>query len=321
VEVAEGLRPFTAGCQLSKLVAAAQVPAAARLDDCIQEFQPQPSTNNPAATEVKPQVPRRTWVGWLCLGGILTAVLLLVVGIRRSLNEQPSDLTTASPQVPSAPPLEPLVPGVWHNLLQTPPDEVFWPPCGTRPQFDPVLRSLTVHNEGQALLGLGTIPPDTAFKYQVTINQPGWPGRIGIFFGYHQFMDQDECCIRYRGVWLLPFLPRNNMPYQIACFRGIIGPAEVKGRARDTIENITSWWVPAPPLHEQQLQIEVSRAGQLTAVFWGGKPIREVLDPQASARFFENTWHGRFGVIVMASSGLFRDARLMLVAKAKRPLD
>jgi hypothetical protein len=209
-------------------------------------------------------------------------------------------------------PAEELTPLTWHSVLQRPPTELLWPHERGESTwtFNAQRQELAVNCRGKGLLGLGEVRR-AGYQMRVNVNQNGWTGGIGIFFGYAADVCDGTPCVRYQFLELRPYLPRDPARAFAVC-RGLEQAVpDGKGGHRFIRRDLASAPLPRPNRQGQLLDLEVGRPGLVTAR-WDGLPLTALTAPAVNAQLKESDYVGEFGTLNFASGGEFRNYEVML---------
>ena len=127
----------------------------------------------------------------------------------------------AASTTPRDKPLDDLPPLVWHPLLDRPPAELIWPRRGGESKWTltPERQELwaSCHDEG-GLLRVGEVRR-TGYALRVEVNQNGWTGGVGVFFGYAEGVYQGAPAFATSSSSCDP-TPRTTRPRRSACGGG-----------------------------------------------------------------------------------------------------
>jgi hypothetical protein len=202
-------------------------------------------------------------------------------------------------------------------LLDRQPEEMVWPRTALPPFFDPRQQRLLVNCDSLGLLRLGDTPA-AGYKIQVAIAQTRWVGGIGIFFGAREERDGKNTILRYQRIELLHFAPPRKAgapdTFSLARTKGVRSKSpdgEPQSNDLELCQNLL------PPLTGPAyfLEIQVSSRGGLRAVRWGGEDLKELVTHQANGVFAPRDYVGGFGLYISKGTGVFTDARIMILEK------
>ncbi len=335
-EVAAALAPFTAGCDLARLVGAAPaaLPAeqrrAAGETGSLWHLTPTSSHRRPAPPSALPQSPPpdlptpvpppppapRRWVR-AALAGCAVGVIGLGVALgawrlRPRVDEGPAP----PPPDPSGATATPAL-NTWHNLLDRAPVKLLWPGGALEPVLDRPQQRLLVSCEGLGLLGFGTAPAGGC-KFQVGLSQTRWTGGIGVFLGYREGHEGGKTIRRYQRLELVSLSRRGPVAapprfgiYRVrAAFRQEPGVGWIPQDQQLALQ-------PLPPLteHEHILTVEVSKYDTLQKVLWDGQPLPILTRPPVNSSFGPGDHVGSFGVYLANATGVFSNARILFLDK------
>jgi serine/threonine protein kinase len=316
-EVASALAPFAAGCNLPRLVAG-KAPSGQLSGGETGPFGP-PTPASAQSSPLPPTVyrPRESrrfrWWAAAVVAGVGVAVGLLAWRLQHTPES-------------AAPPPRDLAPGVWHDLLDRPPEPLHWPAGKDLPTFVPGRQRLQVVCQGRGMLRLGAAPPRTAFKLQVGFTQPEWTGRVGLFFGYRAEPEAAQA----------DSVQKNPRPESEAALAGsfqeiLLEPSPIQrgrftlsrslgtvlryadGRLRPSLHGFTSEQVEKLIRHQEyRLEIAVDKNGLLNEVRWDGKMMRALSHSGPLRAGDRLVSPGGFGITILDSSAEVATARWLL---------
>jgi hypothetical protein len=311
-EVAAALEPFAAGSNLPVLLEiarawqgpAATVPAPAPGSSVAQTETALHVARGIAtgtATRTLPFARRRLLVVLASLLALSVAVVALALGAFWLLPFSGGS-TQSTSSGKAAPPA---------GLLSREPTVVIWPepPGNSNYRLDPELLTLTVNCHALGMLRLGTAA-EPAFTLMVGIEQSGWHGGIGCFFGLHEIEEEGNRYLEYQRIELVRGLPLE--PFQMC---RTLARVEVAGKNHlpRRNETVASQEVPGLGVGEHAFELTVSKAG-LERVRWAGKDLEDLVTPEVNARFGPEAYRGPFGTFNESSAGVFHNARFTPLA-------
>jgi len=316
-EVAAALEGHAQGCDLAALATAAREKAKARVrgetwrpDEVTlaetSDLRPAAAARPAPIRPASPSPPRRRRPRWFlgsAAGLVVGVAALAVVGV----------WPRGEPTSPEEHHSGEMTPLVWYPLLDRSPTELLWSRerGDSRWSLNPNQHELWVrYHADRGLLRVGEARR-VGYTLQVDINQDGWTGGIGVFFGYGEDFFQGAPCVRYQFVELRPFLP-NDPNREFALCRGVdYVVSNGKPGADHHVRDLASAPIPRPGGHDQLLELEVEARG-LVSVRWAGQPLARLTAPTVNATLEEANYVGQFGTVNDASAGVFRNYRIML---------
>jgi hypothetical protein len=273
-EVAATLEPFAAGSDLTGLLQAARAREPRRPEPAV----PPPGSTLSASTlaraddlappEVEGAVASPPGAGpgersrLPAVLGALLALGTLVGGLALAFHLllPPSSPSTEGPPIP---------PELPRELLTRAPEVIAWPepPGNSAHWIDPGRNALHVTCQGLGLLALGTAP-GPGYRLTLAIEQSGWQGRIGCFFGLRELEEGGERFLEYQRIELAPGLPRGGAAAFEMC--RLVARVKVAGKKHIPVTDETVAQQSLPPLRlgEQTLELTVGKGG-LERVVWG----------------------------------------------------
>jgi hypothetical protein len=308
-QVAEALAPHAQGCDLPALLTAAgrKGVASPALGTQGPDDPTGAQTTCLAPPTTRPRFPqrrrRRLWLAGLA-AGLLAAGLLAGLFIKWP---RPAAAT------PRDTPLDDLPPLIWHPLLDRPPGELRWSHGAGESlwKLTPERHELWASSpDTPGLLQVGEVGR-RGYALRVEINQNGWTGGVGIFFGYAEDVYQGFPCHRYQYVEL-----RNNNKREagkeFTLCRGteniVTGPGGIVSYHR---KELGSSFLPRPERHDQLLEVEVGEAG-LTAVHWNGVWQQALTAADVNRKLRPADYLGRFGIATSTATGVYSNYQIRL---------
>lgn len=221
----------------------------------------------------------------------------------------PADTSLASVSNLSLPRVEPL--DVWQTLLDRPPDLLYWlkGPGTTLPRYDPVKQEVLAMALDHGLLKLGEVHRGS-FQVQVGMRQPQWEGHIGVFFGCKIEPQGELSRMRWHSIHLHRVGLERELTIQREQFTMDFDPRTGQSKLCGG-HTLAAQAVPPPPPREHILEFVVDQ-GRLSRVRWGGAVLEKLTDPSWWNHEELDDAYGHFGIHLLAGSGAFTNARLMV---------
>jgi hypothetical protein len=305
-EAAAALQPFTPGCNLPRLVAG-EAPAGEFPGAETGPFgQPTPSLRHGSplpATVYRPPALRRHlgWAAAIVVGAGLAAAVL--VWWPHSRPES------------TAPRSRDWTPGKWHEVLDRPPEPVFWPAQARLPQPNQEGDWL-INCNGPGYIRLGTVPPGVRYRIQVGFKNLMWPrgarwrGSVGLFFGYHE---EPEGAAFQQLLLTSPGSNKGRFSLQRSTGRMKTLP---DGGKQPEEHGLAGQDVPPAGDREYILEIEVGKNGPLVSARWDGAELADLrrLQQDRGAPPL-NYYHGDFGITASGCSAELTRARILIFDK------
>jgi len=332
--LADALAPFATGADCKGLVSATR--------DCLLEHRATGQSGGRADGETAPYrgrtptvtprsgpraaVPgrrRATW-RWAAAGGVgvATALALWVVfGGPKGDGPAPSmskanEPVAAPPAVPTTLPEADNGPqtGQWYALLRNAPVPLILDnqPFNRHVQYNPKTLEFRVDTPLMNMYSFGSADRSD-YKLQIGIRQTKWVGGVGIFFGHHPEPGTHAAGAKCQLLKLEPSWKPGPPEFKMTREWGSIEPDQ-QGRP-GFVRNVSSATCRFPPPLDSQehvLGIEV-RNGKLRNVTWNGILLPDLVTHECNAAVTPADYVGAFGVVVVQSSSVFGNARLMVL--------
>jgi serine/threonine protein kinase len=310
--VAEALQPFTAGCDLRRLLATARdMPAKERPEDLASPDEaldllplaarPQeaPAADAPVENESPAGPPwyrrSRFWrYGLLATALAGAAVLTAVFWPRPPQTQEPQPPRTARPDE-------------WQALPQGAPSALLWPRAAQNSRWDwnPQQKELYVTCNREGFVRLGEASRGD-YQFEVSFYQTQWGG-AGIFFGFQPDKLRGKPCQKYQVIHLHRTLP----PAKPQGFSLIWTVSQTWPEGGGVHSDAVRATVPEFGDQDQRLSIAVE-GGILRSVRWNGVELMPLFRASAEGRGLvrvSDSCSGVFGVYCGSSSVFFRNPR------------
>jgi serine/threonine protein kinase len=187
------------------------------------------------------------------------------------------------------------------NLLDRPPVPLLWPPGGnSRWELKEKGLELFVHVDGDSLLRLGETTA-AAYELEATIEQILRWGEVGLFFGRHPDVYQNQPCQKYQLVHLAvraqpgaeKFFIDHRIVYQL-------------DGSQHSIPAGQPIPVPRPEKRGYPLKLTITGRG-IFHISWGGNRLSDPRGPGGYPELGERDFVGEYGVYNSLSSSYYRN--------------
>lgn len=258
------------------------------------------------------RVPRVAWAVALVLLASLIAGGLLIVDFGNPRDG--GDPRDGAPVLLSNWDIDRWLPkGRWHALLEQEPRELVWSDAwdAANWNYDTEVQESRIDTPDIGLLSLGQTSA-AHYRLQVTIYKSAWIGNAGLFWGYQEPFDeggQTQCGV----LWVSSHPGRKGIEVVVRHDHFVLKPAPAVGRPLVDRSAKAAAQVEVPELRDNELEIEI-RNGYLVGVKWRGQKLED-LDASLRDLPLEALPSGQFGIIDERGSGVFRDARILLLEK------
>ncbi|MEX0717794.1 MAG: serine/threonine-protein kinase [Planctomycetaceae bacterium] len=200
--------------------------------------------------------------------------------------------------------------GVWHPLLNRPPEEILWRPSEySNYRFDPHSRRLYVNCDTAGMLSFGS------YVLRLDIYQNQWTGGVGLFFGCHEEEYDGAPAFRFHSIMLDRNVgrDRSEFPYRLVLSQELLLRSE--SRIVEAEVDATAS-VPTPALRAHEIEVTVSR-GQISRVRWGGNEVPQLFTSIDGVGLPSGALRGQFGSRHVVSDSNISNVRIRLAEEER----